>query len=534
MSSYNENIEQTDALESTLAFAGAAAIAAGIWKLFEKSSKVIKDLKDAGNKTEAQRLFTNAYQAAQNGRFLEAVKFLKTSLEKDPTNAHAYNLIAWIYAIHRVELDFALFCANKAISLANNSDDKANFLNTLAEVHAHRGEYNEAVAESLQCLKLVNNNDQIWPAPNACFRLAHCYLIKQEFHNAFDFFKRVLKVDPYNHDHYSNMGNTCIQLEHYNEAKNYYLQAIVVAMQNKEIPDEVRGVFESRCLNDIGVAYYHLGDFDNSWHFHELGYKKCPDNPYPIINLASLAARREDINLMRYYLEKGIPLLVDTRYFQGTAQLIASMLTDCDFEKYKNIVLDMLRNHQKISLTEHKQQMTSWLDRRSHADKSPVNINLEGSSVGAIAVGPHLSLSDVSLSHQTTLAKENEKMNEQKKSGQGIFVEGSTVGVMIQGDEAKVEHVSVGVPLQHPKAEEVKEKIVALKQAIETSDIPSFKKRDALNSLSELRKELEKEDKPERQEGIRYYVGKILDITKNVEPLVNILSSLGRLLGVPI
>lgn len=100
--------------------------------------------------------------------------------------------------------------------------------------------------------------------------------------------------------------------------------------------------------------------------------------------------------------------------------------------------------------------------------------------------------------------------------------------------DVKDVHITSGVPIQHPQANEVKAKLDELQEALEKSTLPEFKKRDALNSLTELTKELEKEVTPERQEGMRYYLTKFIDIAENVKPLVGIATSLAKLLGLPI
>jgi hypothetical protein len=125
-------------------------------------------------------------------------------------------------------------------------------------------------------------------------------------------------------------------------------------------------------------------------------------------------------------------------------------------------------------------------------------------------------------------------MNDPKKTDDlAINIQGSNVGGFGIGDNATIRDVSIiqGLPIHHPQANEVKQKLVELRQAIDTSEMPDFKKNDALSRLEQLAKQLEKADSPDRQSGAKYFLEQIVKIFENAKPIVDLAASLAKLLG---
>jgi hypothetical protein len=77
----------------------------------------------------------------------------------------------------------------------------------------------------------------------------------------------------------------------------------------------------------------------------------------------------------------------------------------------------------------------------------------------------------------------------------------------------------------------VKQKLVELRQAIGVSEVPDFKKNDALSRLEQLAKQLEKADNSDRQSGAKYFLEQIVNIFENAKPIVDLSASLAKLLG---
>ena len=114
-----------------------------------------------------------------------------------------------------------------------------------------------------------------------------------------------------------------------------------------------------------------------------------------------------------------------------------------------------------------------------------------------------------------------------------INIQGSKVGGFGIGDNTTIRDVSIiqGLPICHPQANEVKQKLVELRQAIGVSEVPDFKKNDALSRLEQLAKQLEKADNSDRQSGAKYFLEQIVNIFENAKPIVDLSASLAKLLG---
>lgn len=72
-------------------------------------------------------------------------------LDKSPQNAQLFNAVAWELAIHNFRLDDALKYAHCAVELAPGD---ANIWDTLGEVHARLGQYEEAVRAEAHAIDL--------------------------------------------------------------------------------------------------------------------------------------------------------------------------------------------------------------------------------------------------------------------------------------------------------------------------------------------------------------------------------------------
>ena len=85
-------------------------------------------------------------------------------------------------------------------------------------------------------------------------------------------------------------------------------------------------------------------------------------------------------------------------------------------------------------------------------------------------------------------------MNDSKNTNDfgGINISGSQVGGFAVGDNANISSIIQSLPIQHPQANQLKQKLVELQKTINASDIADFKKRNALSSVEQLVKELRK------------------------------------------
>ena len=125
---------------------------------------------------------------------------------------------------------------------------------------------------------------------------------------------------------------------------------------------------------------------------------------------------------------------------------------------------------------------------------------------------------------------ENSNPNTSINAGQG-----STFGVISTGSDATIEHTSVSVAqessLSSQKADDLEKVIANLKEKIEkSSELPDYKKKDALRNLTDIEQELAKTNNPKKQEGVQYFLQNLNKVVEYVKPLSDIVASLISLL----
>jgi hypothetical protein len=160
---------------------------------------------------------------------------------------------------------------------------------------------------------------------------------------------------------------------HYNNAENQYRISIQTA-GNQNIPNDIF-LFKLSCnIGNKGVVYYYLEDYHNCKLAHLEAYKVYPDNPYPPMNLAQVAAADKNRQEMLYWLGIAMPLIVDNPPFIQQGHLISTMLNDLDFDEYKDDVLGLLLNHGKINSLDYQRHLKSWV-HKSNLKPQAVNFS---------------------------------------------------------------------------------------------------------------------------------------------------------------
>lgn len=376
-----------DDLDSAFAVAGLAAVAAGIWALFEGLGKSSEQTRFTQQQAEVQNIYNYAVACTQGGDFNQAIQLFSQILQRDPNHAPTYNFLAWIYAIHNYQLDQALAFANKAVELASSPLERACYLDTIAEVYAHRGEFDKAAALSIEFLKTMGSFNQALSSPMTYFRLAWCYQLNHDFNSVDVLLQQALQTGKWGTgeytmagDIYHAMASTWFSKSIYREAVNQYdnaarqYQTAIQLAAINQFPDDVFRFKLSMCLNDKGVVFYYQGNYEISKIIHQEACQIYPANPYPIINLAQLSARDGNKNLMRQWLEIGIPLIEDSPPFIHKDRLTFVMLTESDFEAYQDDILDLLFSNGKLHPTDYKRFLEGRASRRSR-ENHPINFS---------------------------------------------------------------------------------------------------------------------------------------------------------------
>lgn len=319
----------------------------------------------------AKELVNDAIILEKQGKYNEAVQLLRKAINDDQKYAYAYNLIAWIYAVNDYELEQALGYANKAISFADSTQHKANYIDTRAEIFIRLQRIDEAIDDLRKCINLYGGVDKQDVDHSASYRLAYCYFVKQDITTAFTWISEALKRNPKNPTIHLINGDICLSLEQYIAAINSYKKALDNASEwnfnylvyGTTTDDEQVKIFKSNCLINMGSAFYYTEDYESCWNCNKQSYELFKQ-PTSIINLASLAAKRKDKIHVRTLLEEGISL-IDTQIHYSS---INALLTDPDLEEYRDIVLDLLRNHEKITQLTYVQHKKSSQERRENSD----------------------------------------------------------------------------------------------------------------------------------------------------------------------
>ncbi|MDJ0617288.1 MAG: hypothetical protein QNJ63_11175 [Calothrix sp. MO_192.B10] len=322
------------------------------------------------NQTEIEASFNQAVALTQQGNYHQATQIFLTILQTNPQHAPTYNYLAWIYAIHNYQLDQALAFANKAVQLASNHLDQACFIDTLAEVYARKKQLDTAINLSLDYLKIFQSINQFPSSPITYFRLAWCYQMKQDFNQAYYFIQQVLRFNNIGANEHLTIGDICYaiafctssqgmyhdSLSHFDNAIQHYQMSLNFA-QNQNLNLEIFKFKLSACLNDKARVFVALEDYPNSQFLYHQAHDVYSLNPYPLVNLALLAARAKNKQQMLFWLAKTMPLIVDMPPYVQKEKLIYILLTDIDFDAYKEDILVFLFNHGKINQYEYAQFM---------------------------------------------------------------------------------------------------------------------------------------------------------------------------------
>ena len=352
--------------------AGIAAVATGIWTIFNNSNNSSKD----DNQKEIEASFNQAVLLTQQGNYDGAIQIFFEILQTNPNHAPTYNYLAWIYAIHNYELDQALAFANKAVQLASNDLDKACFIDTLGEVYAHRQEFDTAIKLSRECLRIFQSINQHPSNSTTYFRLAWCYQIKQDFDSTYKVIQKILQFNNLNAWDYSAIGdiyNTIATnflmkgiyqkaIENYNNAENKYIKSIQIASSKNNLNNIFLFKLSSN-FSSKGVAFYYLEYYEHCKQAHQEAYKIYQENPYPPMNLAQLAAKHKNRQEMLYWLGITMPLVIDNPPFIQQGHLISTMLNEFDFDEYKDDVLGLLFNHGKINTLDYQRYLKIWVQK---------------------------------------------------------------------------------------------------------------------------------------------------------------------------
>jgi tetratricopeptide (TPR) repeat protein len=357
-----------------LSIFGIAAAAAGLW-LFAQANDSYQQTPPS---YEAHQLTLQAQALVSQGRLSDALSTLERAIELDPYHSISYGLMAWVLSATG-QLQHAFGYAQRALELADNPAERAQALYLQGEVCVRAQDWDEGITRLRDCLKLISDLPSS-PGPQACFLLGICYKAKGLQQDAIQFLEQAFQFDPANADAAAALGEIYLFAEQYHRAIIYYQQALQALGNNQILSQEVKGALLSTYYLHIGVAFYHLEDINESWKHFFTAYQTCKFNPFALVNLAGICAKRNQPIQMRFYLEHAMPLLYDSPYFPGS-QLVNALLQEPEFEPYRDKVLGLLVNQNLISQMQYRQVLTTWQQRQTAGTK---HYHLNNAQIGVL------------------------------------------------------------------------------------------------------------------------------------------------------
>jgi hypothetical protein len=153
-------------------------------------------------------------------------------------------------------------------------------------------------------------------------------------------------------------------------------------------------VLKGSALNGLGLAKYYLGDYDGSRVALAEAHRVFPESPYPVTNLARVAARQKRFDEMQDMVERAIPLIDPQDQY-----LIERLATEESFGDHLGDVLTLLHTHHRLSPREFTEKFSAW--KRGTLQLATRNFNIAnfqpGASVGAFTMGSNSPVSDVTI-----------------------------------------------------------------------------------------------------------------------------------------
>jgi tetratricopeptide (TPR) repeat protein len=172
-------------------------------------------------------------------------------------------------------------------------------------------------------------------------------------------------------------GQAALQRSRYHEATTHF-EAAVDAVDPRSAGADA---FAAAALVGLGLARYHLGELDESRDAFVAAHRVQPAWPYPLANLARLAAARGRFDEMRDRLEQAVPLIHPQDHY-----LVAKLTTEEVFADHLDEVLELLVAHDLLSPRDYARHLRAWQQGTLELGSQDINVNVSG-TVGALTLG---------------------------------------------------------------------------------------------------------------------------------------------------
>jgi tetratricopeptide (TPR) repeat protein len=172
-------------------------------------------------------------------------------------------------------------------------------------------------------------------------------------------------------------GQAALELSRYHEAAAHF-EATVAAIDPRA---QGAGPFQASALLGLGLARYHLHDHEASRAAFAEAHRTQPEWPYPLANLARVAAARGHFDEMRDLLEQAIPLIHRQDHY-----LVAKLTSEEVFADRLDEVLELLVAHHLLSPSDYARSLRAWQQGTLELRSQDINVNVSG-TVGALTLG---------------------------------------------------------------------------------------------------------------------------------------------------
>ena len=172
-------------------------------------------------------------------------------------------------------------------------------------------------------------------------------------------------------------GQAALERSRFHEA-TAHCEAAVAAVDPRAPGADV---LRASALVGLGLARYHLGDHEASRAAFAEAHRVQPAWPYPLANLARVAAAEGRFDEMRGLLERAVPLIDRRDHY-----LVAKLTSEEVFAEHLDEVLELLVAHQLLSPRDYARSLRAWQQGTLELASQDINVTVSG-TVGALTLG---------------------------------------------------------------------------------------------------------------------------------------------------
>ena len=337
----------------------------------------------------AQRLAEEGVRFRVQGDLNQASRCWLEAIKHDAENSLARSGHAWVLAVHGTAPQHltaavqSIDLAVKNLKPAAGPQERADCLNTRAEIYFRRGEFHASIQDSRACLALCQPAAQQqavarWLAVQASRRIGVAHGHLGEMAPGYAALRTAIAYEPDNLDNRICLARLAAGAsDHETAIAEYRAAAQIVAGQRERFRN---GDFLlSTLLNDLGCALNAVNRQAEADQVFQAAVSASNANPYPMLNTAFSAGRRGDRDEMRRLVNAAL-----TVADPADAHLTYSLLTEAASDANGDLLLDALLTYRRIPHQIYLRQR-ELLSKRTSAPGSGNSISGHDPGLGAVA-----------------------------------------------------------------------------------------------------------------------------------------------------